>query len=303
MALPNSEFKNTKKLMNRETVSQRIKRRLQLNEIFKYIFLAGLVFALVVLSTLIYDIVSKGAGWVDLDFLRNFPSRRPEQAGLYPALIGSLWLMLLIVPMVFVIGVGAAIYLEEYAPKNRMTSFIEVNISNLAGVPSIVFGLLGLTIFVRVMELGNSIMAGALTLGLMSLPIVIVASQEALRAVKMELRHASLALGASKWQTTFNVVLPSALPGIITGIILAVSRAIGETAPLIMVGAATFISTTPSNIFSDFTALPIQIYNWTSRPQAEFQNLAAAGIIVLMTMLIAMNSVAIYIRNKYTNRH
>lgn len=303
MALPNSEFKNTKNLMNRETVSQRIKRRLQLNEIFKYIFLAGLVFALVVLSTLIYDIVSKGAGWVDLDFLRNFPSRRPEQAGLYPALIGTLWLMLLIVPMVFVIGVGAAIYLEEYAPKNRMTSFIEVNISNLAGVPSIVFGLLGLTIFVRVMELGNSIMAGALTLGLMSLPIVIVASQEALRAVKMELRHASLALGASKWQTTFNVVLPSALPGIITGIILAVSRAIGETAPLIMVGAATFISTTPSNIFSDFTALPIQIYNWTSRPQAEFQNLAAAGIIVLMTMLIAMNSVAIYIRNKYTNRH
>ena len=303
MALPNSEFKNTKNLMNRETVSQRIKRRLQLNEIFKYIFLAGLVFALVVLSTLIYDIVSKGAGWIDLDFLRNFPSRRPEQAGLYPALIGSLWLMLLIVPMVFIIGVGAAIYLEEYAPKNRLTSFIEVNISNLAGVPSIVFGLLGLTIFVRVMELGNSIMAGALTLGLMSLPIVIVASQEALRAVKMELRHASLALGASKWQTTFNVVLPSALPGIITGIILAVSRAIGETAPLIMVGAATFISTTPSNIFSDFTALPIQIYNWTSRPQAEFQNLAAAGIIVLMTMLIAMNSVAIYIRNKYTNRH
>ncbi|WP_214741162.1 MULTISPECIES: phosphate ABC transporter permease PstA [unclassified Exiguobacterium] len=303
MALPNSEFKNTKNLMNRETVSARIKRRLQMNEIFKYIFLAGLVFALVVLSTLIYDILSKGAGWVDLDFLRNFPSRRPEQAGLYPALIGSIWLMFLIVPMVFVIGVGAAIYLEEYAPKNRMTSFIEVNISNLAGVPSIVFGLLGLTIFVRVMELGNSIMAGALTLGLMSLPIVIVASQEALRAVKMELRHASLALGASKWQTTFNVVLPSAIPGIITGIILAVSRAIGETAPLIMVGAATFISTTPSSVFSDFTALPIQIYNWTSRPQAEFQNLAAAGIIVLMTMLIAMNSVAIYIRNKYTNRH
>ncbi|MDA5559450.1 phosphate ABC transporter permease PstA [Exiguobacterium sp. MMG028] len=303
MALPNSEFKNTKNLMDRETVSERIKRRLQLNEIFKYVFLAGLVFALLVLSTLIYDIVSKGAGWVDLDFLRNFPSRRPEDAGLYPALIGSVWLMLLIVPMVFVIGVGAAIYLEEYAPKNRMTSFIEVNISNLAGVPSIVFGLLGLTIFVRVMELGNSVIAGALTLGLMSLPIVIVASQEALRAVKMELRHASLALGASKWQTTFNVVLPSALPGIITGIILAVSRAIGETAPLIMVGAATFISTTPNNIFSDFTALPIQIYNWTSRPQAEFQNLAAAGIIVLMTMLITMNSVAIYIRNKYTNRH
>lgn len=303
MALPNSEFKNTKNLMDRDSVSQRIKRRLQLNEIFKYIFLAGLVFALLVLSTLIYDVVSKGGGWVNLDFLRNFPSRRPEQAGLYPALIGTFWLMLLIVPMVFVIGVGAAIYLEEYAPKNRITSFIEVNISNLAGVPSIVFGLLGLTIFVRVMELGNSIMAGALTLGLMSLPIVIVASQEALRSVKMELRHASLGLGASKWQTTFNVVLPSAIPGIITGIILAVSRAIGETAPLIMVGAATFISTTPSSVFSDFTALPIQIYNWTSRPQAEFQNLAAAGIIVLMTMLIIMNSAAIYIRNKYTNRH
>lgn len=303
MALPNSEFKNTKNLMDRDSVSQRIKRRLQLNEIFKYVFLAGLVFALLVLSTLIYDVVSKGGGWVNLDFLRNFPSRRPEQAGLYPALIGTLWLMLLIVPMVFIVGVGAAIYLEEYAPKNRVASFIEVNISNLAGVPSIVFGLLGLTIFVRVMELGSSIMAGALTLGLMSLPIVIVASQEALRSVKMELRHASLALGASKWQTTFNVVLPSAIPGIITGIILAVSRAIGETAPLIMVGAATFISTTPSSVFSDFTALPIQIFNWTSRPQAEFQNLAAAGIIVLMTMLIIMNSAAIYIRNKYTNRH
>lgn len=303
MALPNSEFKNMKNLMDRDSVSHRIKRRLQLNEFFKYVFLAGLVFALLVLSTLIYDVVSKGGGWVNLDFLRNFPSRRPEQAGLYPALIGSLWLMGLIIPMVFIIGVGAAIYLEEYAPKNRVTSFIEVNISNLAGVPSIVFGLLGLTIFVRIMELGNSIIAGALTLGLMSLPIVIVASQEALRSVKMELRHASLALGASKWQTTFNVVLPSAIPGIITGIILAVSRAIGETAPLIMVGAATFISTTPSGLFSDFTALPIQIYNWTSRPQAEFQNLAAAGILVLMTMLIIMNSAAIYIRNKYTNRH
>lgn len=303
MALPNSEFKNDKNLIDRETVSKRIKMRLQMNEVFKYVFMAGLVFALVVLSTLIYDIVTKGAGWVDLDFLRNFPSRRAERAGLYPALIGTLWLMGLIIPIVFVLGVGAAIYLEEYAPKNRLTSFIEVNISNLAGVPSIVFGLLGLTLFVRAMALGNSVIAGALTLALMSLPIVIVSAQESLRSVKQELRHASLGLGASKWQTTFNVVLPSALPGIITGIILSVSRAIGETAPLIMVGAATFISTTPSGIFSDFTALPIQIYNWTGRPQAEFQNLAAAGIIVLMTVLIAMNSVAIYIRNKYSNRN
>ncbi|OGX80209.1 phosphate ABC transporter, permease protein PstA [Exiguobacterium sp. SH31] len=303
MALPNSEFKNTKNYIDHETVSRRIKSRLRLNEVFKYIFLAGLVFALLVLSTLIYDVISKGGGWVNLDFLRNFPSRRAEQAGLYPALIGTLWLMMLIVPMVFIIGVGAAIYLEEYAPKNRLTSFIEVNISNLAGVPSIVFGLLGLTFFVRTAGFGSSVMTGALTLGLMSLPIVIVASQEALRSVKMELRHASLAMGASKWQTTFNVVLPSAIPGIITGIILAVSRAIGETAPLIMIGAATFISTTPSNVFSDFTALPIQIYSWTSRPQAEFQNIAAAGIIVLMTLLITMNSAAIYIRNKYTNRH
>lgn len=303
MALPNSEFKNTKNYMDRETVTKRIQSRLRLNEIFKYIFMAGLVFALIVLSSLIYDVLSKGAGWVSLDFLQNFPSRRAERAGLYPALIGTLWLMMLIVPMIFIIGVGAAIYLEEYAPKNRLTSFIEVNISNLAGVPSIVFGLLGLTFFVRIAGFGNTVLTGALTLGLMSLPVVIVASQEALRAVKMELRHASLGLGASKWQTTFNVVLPAAIPGIITGIILAVSRAIGETAPLIMIGAATFISTTPSGIFSDFTALPIQIYNWTSRPQAEFQNLAAAGIIVLMTVLIAMNSIAIYIRNKYTNRH
>lgn len=289
--------------MDRDSVTKRIQKRLRLNEIFKYIFMAGLVFALIVLSSLVYDVLTKGAGWVSLDFLQNFPSRRAERAGLYPALIGTLWLMMLIVPMIFIIGVGAAIYLEEYAPKNRLTSFIEVNISNLAGVPSIVFGLLGLTFFVRIAGFGNTVLTGALTLGLMSLPVVIVASQEALRAVKMELRHASLGLGASKWQTTFNVVLPAAIPGIITGIILAVSRAIGETAPLIMIGAATFISTTPSGIFSDFTALPIQIYNWTSRPQAEFQNLAAAGIIVLMTVLIAMNSIAIYIRNKYTNRH
>lgn len=303
MALPNNEFKNTKNYMDRDSVTKRIQKRLRLNEIFKYIFMAGLVFALIVLSSLVYDVLTKGAGWVSLDFLQNFPSRRAERAGLYPALIGTLWLMMLIVPMIFIIGVGAAIYLEEYAPKNRLTSFIEVNISNLAGVPSIVFGLLGLTFFVRIAGFGNTVLTGALTLGLMSLPVVIVASQEALRAVKMELRHASLGLGASKWQTTFNVVLPAAIPGIITGIILAVSRAIGETAPLIMIGAATFISTTPSGIFSDFTALPIQIYNWTSRPQAEFQNLAAAGIIVLMTVLIAMNSIAIYIRNKYTNRH
>jgi len=217
--------------------------------------------------------------------------------------MGSIFLMLLIIPMIFIIGVGAAIYLEEYAKKSRMTSFIEVNISNLAGVPSIVFGLLGLTFFVRNMGFGSTLIAGALTLALMSLPVVIVSSQEAIRAVPQAMRHASLALGASKWQTTFKVVLPASLPGVITGIILAVSRAIGETAPLIMVGAAIFIARAPEGIFSEFTALPIQIYNWTSRPQADFQGLAAAGIIILMVIVLTMNSLAIWIRNRFSKRY
>lgn len=302
MALPEKQ-PVLKKFIDPVAVKKSISQRLVVNNVTKVIFLAGLFFGLVVLGILLFGVIRDGASWLSLEFLQNAPSRRSERAGIYPALMGSIFLMLLIIPMIFIIGVGAAIYLEEYAKKSRMTSFIEVNISNLAGVPSIVFGLLGLTFFVRNMGFGSTLIAGALTLALMSLPVVIVSSQEAIRAVPQAMRHASLALGASKWQTTFKVVLPASLPGVITGIILAVSRAIGETAPLIMVGAAIFIARAPESIFSEFTALPIQIYNWTSRPQADFQGLAAAGIIVLMVILLTMNSLAIWIRNRFSKRY
>lgn len=302
MALPEKQ-PVSKKFIDPVAVKKSISQRLVVNNVTKVIFLAGLFFGLVVLGILLFGVIRDGASWLSLEFLQNAPSRRSERAGIYPALMDSIFLMLLIIPMIFIIGVGAAIYLEEYAKKSRMTSFIEVNISNLAGVPSIVFGLLGLTFFVRNMGFGSTLIAGALTLALMSLPVVIVSSQEAIRAVPQAMRHASLALGASKWQTTFKVVLPASLPGVITGIILAVSRAIGETAPLIMVGAAIFIARAPESIFSEFTALPIQIYNWTSRPQADFQGLAAAGIIVLMVILLTMNSLAIWIRNRFSKRY
>lgn len=302
MALPEKQPVQ-KKFIDPVAVKKSISQRLVVNNVTKVIFLIGLLFGLVVLSILLVGVLRDGAAWLSLDFLQNGPSRRPDRAGIYPALMGTIFLMLLIVPMIFIMGVGAAIYLEEYAKKGRMTSFIEVNISNLAGVPSIVFGLLGLTFFVRNMGFGSTLIAGALTLALMSLPVVIVSSQEAIRSVPQAMRHASLALGASKWQTTFKVVLPASLPGVITGIILAVSRAIGETAPLIMVGAAIFIARAPEGIFSEFTALPIQIYNWTSRPQADFQGLAAAGIIVLMVILLTMNSLAIWIRNRFSKRY
>ena len=302
MALPEKQPVQ-KKFIDPAAVKKSISQRLVVNNVTKIVFLIGLLFGLVVLGILLFGVIRDGAAWLSLDFLQNAPSRRPANAGVYPALMGSIFLMLLIIPMIFILGVGAAIYLEEYAKKSRMTSFIEVNISNLAGVPSIVFGLLGLTFFVRNMGFGSTLIAGALTLALMSLPVVIVSSQEAIRAVPQAMRHASLALGASKWQTTFKVVLPASLPGVITGIILAVSRAIGETAPLIMVGAAIFIARAPEGIFSEFTALPIQIYNWTSRPQADFQGLAAAGIIVLMVILLTMNSLAIWIRNRFSKRY
>lgn len=210
--------------------------------------------------------------------------------------------MAVVVPVSLLLGVGTAIYLEEYASKNRLTRFIQMNISNLAGVPSVVFGLLGLTIFVRILFFGNSVLAAGLTMSLLILPVIIVASQEAIRAVPKELREASYGLGATKWQTILRVVLPSAIAGILTGSILAFSRAIGETAPLVVIGIPAFVAFLPKNVFDQFTALPMQIYNWTSRPQEEFHFLAAAGIIVLLVILILMNSIAVWIRNRYENK-
>ncbi|SDH95579.1 phosphate ABC transporter membrane protein 2, PhoT family [Alteribacillus persepolensis] len=269
------------------------------NKLFKGLFVAATGLSLLVLIVLLVRIFTQGIGHLSWDYLTSFPSRRPEDAGIYSAFIGTIWMMAVTAPVAFVLGVGTAIYLEEYAPKNKFTDLIQMNISNLAGVPSVVFGLLGLTIFVRELSLGRSVLAGGLTMALLILPIIVVASQEAIRSVPAELKEASFAMGATKWQTTYRIVLPAAIPGILTGNILALSRAIGETAPLIMIGALTYVAFLPENIMSQFTVMPIQIFNWTSRPQTEFHDVAAAGIIILLVMLLVMNSIAVWIRNKF----
>jgi phosphate transport system permease protein len=278
-------------------------RRNWYNQFSYFVFLASTLVGIVVLAALVIQIVTQGIGWLNWDFLNNFPSRRPENAGIKSAIYGTIWMMAFTAPIAFTLGVGTAIYLEEYAKKNWFTRFIQINISNLAGVPSIVFGILGLTLFVRAMDLGRSVLAGSLTMALLILPIIVVAAQEAIRAVPNELRHGSYAIGATKWQTIRRIILPAAIPGILTGNILALSRAIGETAPLIMIGALTFVAFTPSTPFDGFTVMPIQVFNWISRPQADFQYVAAAGIIVLLGMLILMNAFAIYLRNKFQKKY
>lgn len=290
-------------LIDQEVVVKKRSSRLMKNTIMKGIFFGATIFCLLVLAILLYRILSQGLPYLDGDFFQNFASRRPEDAGIKAALIGSIWLMAVTAPISLFLGVGTAIYLEEYAKDNKFTAFIKINISNLAGVPSIVFGLLGLTIFVRALELERSILAAALTMSLLVLPVIIVAAQEAIRAVPRELREASFGMGATKWQTILKVVLPAATPGIATGAILALSRAIGETAPLVVVGIPMFIAFLPQTVMDTLTVLPMQIYNWTSRPQEEFQYVAAAGIIVLLGLLILMNSIAIFIRNKFQNRY
>lgn len=278
------------------------KHRRTSERLFAGLCLFSVLLPLFVLSVLVIDVALDGLERVGWDFLTSFPSRRPSAAGIYPALVGTLWLMGLTALFALPTGVGAALYLEEYAKKGRLSRFIEVNIANLAGVPSILYGLLGLEVFVRVLGLGRSVLAGALTLGLLVLPIVILASREALRTVPRELREACFALGATKWQTMRRVVLPLALPGILTGAILSISRAIGETAPLVVVGALTYVTFLPDSPSSPFTALPIQIFNWVSRPQKGFMVDAAAGIVVLLVVLLAMNAVAVLLRNRYQQR-
>ncbi|MDW7727393.1 MAG: phosphate ABC transporter permease PstA [Candidatus Methanoperedens sp.] len=266
---------------------------------FELLCLSATLIALVLLALLLWDAWDKGADWLSIKFLTSFPSRFPEEAGIKSALMGSIWLMVLTAIMSIPMGIGSAVYLEEYARKSILTQLIELNISNLAGVPSIVYGILGLALFVRGLNMERSLISGALTLTLLILPIIIISSREAIRAVPSSIRDASYALGATKWQTISYHVLPAAIPGILTGNILALSRAIGEAAPLLMIGALTFIAFTPESIFDPFTALPIQIFNWASRPQAEFQYLAAAAILVLLALLLTMNAAAIIIRNKY----
>jgi phosphate transport system permease protein len=249
--------------------------------------------------------VSEGIGWVNLDFLTGKLSTNADRAGIMGAVLGTLWLMAVVAPVTMFLGVGTAIYLESYARKGRLQSFIQTNISNLAGVPSIVFGILGLTVFVRTMEFGNVVLAGGLTMSLLVLPIVVVASQEAIRAVPAHLSEASYGMGATKWQTIKNIVLPAALPGILTGAILSLSRAIGETAPLIVIGIPALLIPFPGSVMDRFTILPMQIYYWTidSALVAEYANLAAATIIVLLIVLFLLNSIAIIIRNKFQQRY
>jgi len=258
--------------------------------------------ALGVLTVLVLDIVFDGLERLGLDFFTSFPSRKPEQAGILAAWTGSLFLISLTILFALPLGIGAALYLEEYGGRGRITRWIELCIANLAGVPSVIYGLLGLQVFVRTLGFERSLLSGALTLALLVLPIIIIASREAIRTVPKGYREGALALGATRWQTTWTQVLPVALPGILTGCILAFSRALGETAPLITLGALTYVAQVPDSIFSPFTALPIQAFNWLSRPQEEFHRNAAAASTVLLAVMIAMNGVAIVIRAKFQRR-
>ena len=278
------------------TQAQRLKKRHQISAAFKLFCLSVTCLAVAILGILILEVTLLGLPWLNFDFLTRFPSRFPEKAGVLAGLAGTLWLVTLTAAIAIPIGVLAAVYLEEYAKPGRVSTFITINIANLAGVPSIVYGIIGLAIFVRFFGLDRSVLAGAMTMSLLILPVIIIASREAIKAVPSSLRQVAFALGATRWQVTRDHVLPQAMPGILTGVILALSRAIGETAPLIMIGALTYIAFVPEGPMDEFTALPIQIYNWTSRPQEAFHELASAGIIVLLLVLLIMNATAVWIR-------
>ncbi len=300
-----------------------LRRRHIRGRLFEIISLLAVLVGLVMLALLFYDVARDGlprlfgcqpaAGFpgftcdlsVTEKFLTSFPSRRPENAGILSPLVGSIYMVGLMVVFAFPIGIGAGIYLEEYAPRNWLTSLIQINIANLSGVPSIIYGLLGLQLFVRYLfnvTGGRSVLSGSLTMALLVMPIIVIATREAIRAVPDEIRQASYALGATRWQTVWHHVLPYAMPGILTGTILAVSRAIGETAPLITIGALTYVAFLPEGITSPFTVLPIQIFNWVSRPQQGFADAAAAAIVVLLVILLTMNAAAILLRNRFYRR-
>jgi phosphate transport system permease protein len=293
------------KVGNIESRSQRVKlKRMLIDKVFHGVLIAATLFGIIMLIILMRQVFTDGLKYLDLDFLFSMPSRFAEKAGIYSALVGTIITMLVTAAAAIPIGIGTALYIEEYADQKKWyNKVIQINIANLAGIPSIVYGMLGLGLFVQYFGLGRSLLSGSLTLALLILPVIIVSTQEALRSVPKELRQGSLAHGASKWQTTIRVAVPSALPGILTGSILALSRAIGEAAPLIMVGAAGFVAFLPKSLMDSFTVLPIQIYNWTSRPQAEFHQLAASGIIVLMSIMLFFNAIAIVLRNKYQQKY
>lgn len=272
------------------------------DQLFKYFAMLCTGLCLLVLAVLLIDIISKGLGRVNWSFFSNLPSRHFNESGIFTALIGMASLLFFTIITALPIGIMSGIYLQEYGMKNRFARFVEINISNLAGVPSVIYGILGLQIFVRMAGFGNSILAGAFTLALLIMPIVIVATREAIKAVPNSLREASFGMGATKWQTTSRIVLPAAWGGILTGVILSISRAIGETAPLIVVGALVYVPFIPEGPFDQYTTLPIQIFNWTSRPQQGFIINAAAGIIVLLAFTFLLNGIAIFLRNRWYNK-
>lgn len=303
--------------MNNKTKGSEVRRALNkfYDRAFSVVGLLATMVGLAVLLTLLIDVFMDGASRLGWQFLTSYPSRKPEQAGILSAWVGTVWVMALTFIIAFPLGVAAAVYLEEYSKKNWLRDFIEINIANLAGVPSIIYGLLGLGLFVRALSLDRSVISGAATIALLVLPIIILSTREALKAIPPSIREASYALGASKWQTISYQVLPAAMPGILTGTILAMSRAIGETAPLITIGALTYVAFLPTSPISSefpfvtlrglldaFSVLPIQIFNWVSRPQKGFFTNAAAGIIVLLIITFLMNGIAVWLRHKYQKR-
>ena len=283
-----------------------MKEKLDINRLkdnaFKYFGIACTFFGLIILSVFLLNILIQGVGRLNWQFLTSLPSRNPDKAGIFISIFGSIWIMILTALIAVPIGIASGIFLEEYGKKNRFASFIEINISNLAGVPSIIYGLLALEIFVHILGLGKSLLAGSLTLSLLILPIIIVSTREAIKAVPRSIREASYALGGTKWQTIKHQVLPASAGGLVTGVILAVSRAIGESAPLIVIGAMLYVTDIPTTPMSDFTVMPIQIFNWLSRPQKGFIIDATAAIIILLLITFMMNGIAIYLRNKWQKK-
>ncbi|MBB4825235.1 phosphate transport system permease protein [Sporosarcina luteola] len=292
-------------LSNQAPMMKRMKFRIRANKFAKFLFMLSAFFGLGVLAVLFYQVFSQGFQFINWQFLTGKLSTQPERAGIMGAILGTFWLMLVVAPVTMFLGVGTAIFLEMYAKKGRLVGLIQTNIANLAGVPSIVYGILGLTVFVRLLDLGSVVLAGGLTMSLLILPIVIVASQEAIRAIPSQMSEGSYGLGATKWQTIQRIILPAALPGILTGAILSLSRAIGETAPLVVIGIPALLIPFPGGILDRFTVLPMQIYYWTldSSLVAEYANLASATIIVLLITLFMLNSSAIIIRNKFQKNY
>ncbi|EEM04071.1 ABC transporter permease protein [Bacillus pseudomycoides] len=286
------------RMLNHKRIKENMATRFWKDQIYKSISYMTMLFSICILILLLYQIFEKGISYLSIDFFMNFASRNPKQAGIAAALSGTIVFMSIVVPVSFIFGVGTALYLEHYARQSVFTRIVELNIQTLAGVPSVVFGLLGLTIFVYGLQLGESIVTAAFTMSLLVLPTVVVSSQEAIRMVPSSLLEASYGVGATKWQTMYQIVVPTALPGILTGCVLALSRAIGEAAPLLIIGALAFANYIPLNMFDRFTVLPIQIFNWMSRPQEEFQHVSAAGMIVLLGLLLIINVVVLWLRNR-----